>query len=150
MINTRNRRRRGFTLIELLMVIAIIIFLMSLAGGVAMLSLSGARTAATKAMMSKIQRQLQSRIEAVNRAFASKSSQTQLYNEIANVQPLIPNSLQTNNPGRAIKVTDVLTRKIYMRTYLPQTWAEAGFLLKKAGKSAPSTINANTESAEVL
>lgn len=147
----RNRRRRGFTLIELLMVIAIIIFLMSLAGAVAMVSLSGARTAATKAMMSKIQRQLQSRIEAVNRAFSSKSSQTQLYNEIANIQPLVV--LMQQNPnyvGRVRTVTDVLTRKIYMRTYLPQTWAEAGFLLRKSGKTAPTTINARTESAEVL
>lgn len=141
--------RRGFTLIELLIVVAIIGILMSLAGMAVMSTVSGARVAATKATMTKVQRQLQSRIEAVSRAFRDQQSANQLFAEIAAVE-----KTATRAAGRFNPVKAALMRKVYMRAFLPQTWNEARFLLKRAGKTPPVSINPQpgneTESAEVL
>lgn len=146
MTKSVTQLRRGFTLIELLVVIGIIGLLMSILGVAVMNSLSGARIAGTKATMIKIQRQLQSRIEAVNRAYRGQQSMTQLVNEIGSVD-----KVANQAPAQRVNaVRTALMRKVYLRTYLPQTWAEAAFLLKKGGKSAPSPINTATESAEVL
>ena len=67
MVHRIRNPRGGFTLIEILIVVAIIAFLMSIVGVVTMQFLSGARKTQTKALLIKVQRQLQSRIEALQR-----------------------------------------------------------------------------------
>ncbi|MDB5336699.1 MAG: type secretion system protein [Planctomycetaceae bacterium] len=146
MVKTMKPFRRGFTLIELLIVIAIIGLLMSIVGVAVMNSLSGARVAATKALMTKVQRQLQSRIEAVNRTYRSQQSSNVLFAEIGSIE-----KAASQAPGQRFNtVKTALMHKAYLRAYLPQTWDEATFLLKKAGKTKPSPVNSQTESAEVL
>ena len=147
----KRATRSGFTLIELMIVVAIIGVLLSIVGVAVMNTVSGARTAATKATLTKVQRQMQSRIEAVARTFKGQANSTQLFSEIAAVD----RSASQAPASRESAVRKALMQKVYLRTYLPQTWAEAAFLLKKAGKSAPSQINSKapdleTESAEVL
>jgi prepilin-type N-terminal cleavage/methylation domain-containing protein len=146
-----NHSRSGFTLIELMIVIAIIALLMSILGVAVMNSFSGAKVAATKQLMVKIQRQLQSRIEALRRMLDREKGNE--YSRLPFLQSINFTSaanIDGTTPQSRIKaVRTALIHKYTHKTYLPQTWSEASYLLALVGKTAPSP-NPETESAEVL
>ena len=152
MFQVSNNQRRAFTLIELLIVVAIIGLLMSIIGVAVMNSLTGARASATKSLMTKLQLQIQSRVEAVQRSDVFRSQkdfQGSVFLETAAVDTAARRGGATP-ATRVAHIKTVLAHKVLVRQYLPQTWSEAAYLLKRAGKSAPATIDALNESAEVL
>lgn len=157
MLNRNYTRRSGFTLIEMLIVVAIILFLLSIVGVATMRFISSAKVTATKALLTKIQRQLQARIEAIHRDdlyLNQQNYQGGVFIEGAavdgaarrtDVSPSRPNVLK-----RYTQIRNTLAKKSLQRQFLPQTWAEAAYLLGRAGKAAPSSPQPATESAEVL
>lgn len=152
MMYCRTKQKRGFTLIELLVVVAIIAFLASIVGVVVMNSIVGARIAATKSTLIKTQRQLQQRIEALIRSDVYRTQrdfQGGVFLEVAAVDTAARRGGST--PAQRVNhVKSALGKKVLQRQFLPQTWAEAGYLLRRAGKTAPASIDPLLESAEVL
>lgn len=133
--------RRAFTLIEILVVIGLIALLMSLLGVAVMSAISGARIAATKGTIIKVQGLLQQRLDAV----MGKDPERTLVDSLA-----IPGRF----PNR--KQAEAIARKITVRRAFPQTWTEiATFypaLLPRSNETAPSPPAPlrPQESAEVL
>ncbi len=149
-----KQQRRGFTMVELLIVVAIIGLLMSIIGVAAMNSISGARVSATKSLMTKLQLQIQSRLEAVQRSDVYRS-QKDFQGSVFLEGAAVDVAARRGGATRASlipRVKTVLAHKVLERQYLPQTWFEAAYLLARAGRTAPPTgsINPLNESAEVL
>lgn len=135
-------RRRGFTLIELMIVIAIIALLFSAIAVAAMYAIGGAKVAATRATIVKVQGLLQARIDSVMRKDPDKT----LVDTLAVSTPIM------RFPNR--KQAEVMARKFTFRQAFPQTWSEIATyypnLLILSSETAPSTTTAAAESAEVL
>ncbi len=125
-------------MVELLIVIGIIIFLMAALGLVAMNALGGAKIAATKATLSKVQGLLQQRLDSVmNKA----------------PDPVLVESLTPRFAGNR-KIAEAIARKYILRQAFPQTWTELTTyfpnLLLLSKETAPMATTPATESAEVL
>lgn len=132
-------RRRGFTLIELMIVIAIIALLFSAIAVAAMYAIGGAKVAATRATIVKVQGLLQARIDSVLR----KDPEKTLVDTLA---------VPTRFPNR--KQAEVMARKFTFRQAFPQTWSEIATyypnLLILSSETVPATVTAAAESSEVL
>ena len=152
MIYNIKRRRKGFTLVELMIVMAIIGVLMSIVGVAVMNSLSGAKVAGTKQLMVKIQRQLQSRSEALRTFLDSeKGNEFSRSRFLQGIDFTAAANINGTTPAARLRaVRTALIYKFALKSYFPQTWNEATFLLNLVSKTAPSTPNPVTESAEVL
>ncbi len=125
--------RHGFTLIELLIVIGVIIFLMSVIGVVAMNALGGAKIAATRATVTKVQGLLQQRLDAVMRKDPDK---------------VLVDSLTPRFAGNR-KLAEAIARKYTLRQAFPQTWAEAQGYFPGSGPMVNPPLRPQ-ESGEVL
>lgn len=132
-------QRRGFTLIELMIVIAIIALLFSAIAVAAMYAIGGAKVAATRATIVKVQGLLQARIDSVLR----KDPDRTLVDTLA-VPARFPNRKQA----------EAMARKFTFRQAFPQTWTEIATyypnLLILSSETAPMTTTPAAESSEVL
>lgn len=133
-------RLRGFTLIELMIVIAIIALLFSAIAVAAMYAIGGAKVAATRATIVKVQGLLQARIDSVMR----KDPERTLVDTLA-VPARFPNRKQA----------EVMARKFTFRQAFPQTWLEIETyypnLLILSNETAPPTASRTAaQSSEVL
>lgn len=154
------KHRRGFTLVEILVVIGIIAFLMSIMLVATMRFLTNARVASTKSLLTKIQRQLLGRLEALQRDDVYRT-QTDLSGGIFLEATAVDRAARRTDLSmpppvlaqRYKQVKAALARKSLTRQYLPQTWAEARYLLNRANKTAPMVVTQydfDAESSEVL
>ena len=121
--------RHGFTMIELMIVIAVIGLLMTLVTVGAMRFLGTAKEAATKATLTKIHRQLQSRIQAIERMdleeFFRLTNQDSTYSQALNDAGFTTIMGTASSSPRAALIGKVILKKSVFKLYLPQTWAEA-------------------------
>src|SRR5262249_18527541 len=133
----RTRRREGFTLIELLMVIGIIALLAAVVITAVGRVVEGAKIAATKATIGKINGLLTKRMEAFNRAIADQEQAAKGSGNVPSYVVQASQGLPTlykTNPTLA----RARARKIIFQRNFPQTYAEAGL----NGNPTPSTESA--------
>jgi prepilin-type N-terminal cleavage/methylation domain-containing protein len=128
--------RRGFTLIELLIVMSIILFLMSAVVVVIGNTITGAREAATRATITKINGLIQQRVEAFQRSL--DRSDKQALNDRTQAflmgTPAQPGPLTSSPGGMPFKLVNnasdrtwaVLGRKLLFLQNFPQSFREVG------------------------
>ena len=132
--------RKGFTLLELLVVVSIIAILAAIGTAAGLRVVSRAREQATEMRITLICRALATRYDDFNRRATDE-----LHSE-----RFLAISAESGRSCGQRAIAEILARKAAMRTWFPQTWAEASGMLALAGKTAPATINPANESAEVL
>ncbi|MCY2962374.1 MAG: type II secretion system protein [Planctomycetota bacterium] len=136
--------RGGFTLIELMIVITIIVILAGLTIRVSMGMINQGREAATKSTIQKINRLLDSRLQAFQRKYGGNddTSLARLKNttewSLAGNLKTSPNNLDLSNNQRVI-----ITRKLLYMKWFPQVSGEVNLSLFP-GISAARTTNGGT------
>jgi len=114
-------RRRGFTMIELLIVVALILFLMTITVAAISGGISMAREAATRATLLKLHGLVQQRVDAFNRAM----DRTNLSQNSPPVRKMSNDWLSTYNMVPPAKVLEVLVKKQFFQARFPQHFGES-------------------------